>query len=300
MKSPVRIARIPALTVTLALALDLTFGAAAWAGPYSPASDVSGSTGVAAGSSSIVGWGTTVVNYTVGPVDISNPGGATANFGTPSNALNAADATLASPYSVFTLGDDPSITIGFAHPITNGTGTDFAVFENALPLSGVPNAYFLELAFVEVSSNGTDFFRFPSVSLTQTTTQVGGFGTLDPTNINNLAGKDIAGYGTAFDLQDLSGASPLLDITAITQVRIVDVVGSINPSYARYDSLGNIINDPWKTNFNTGGFDLDAIGVLHQIPEPKQTVLLLAGILGLAAFAKWQRLRYKKQGDFMP
>ena len=26
---------------------------------------------------------------------------------------------------------------------------------------------------------------------------------------------------------------------------------------------GNIINDPWPTPFNTCGFDLDAVGVMH-------------------------------------
>jgi hypothetical protein len=50
-------------------------------------------------------------------------------------------------------------------------------------------------------------------------------------------------------------------------VRIVDVVGSIDPAYARYDSQGNAINDLFPTPFNSGGFDLDAVGVIHQNQE---------------------------------
>ena len=33
------------------------------------------------------------------------------------------------------------------------------------------------------------------------------------------------------------------------------------------DSLGNWINDPWPTNFQTSGFDLDAVGVIHQASD---------------------------------
>jgi hypothetical protein len=40
-------------------------------------------------------------------------------------------------------------------------------------------------------------------------------------------------------------------------------VGCIQPAYATHDSNGNIVNDPWPTPFNTCGFDLDAVGVLH-------------------------------------
>ena len=54
-----------------------------------------------------------------------------------------------------------------------------------------------------------------------------------------------------------------LDINNITHVKIIDVIGSINQSYASYDSQGNIINDPFPTPYETGGFDLDAIGVIH-------------------------------------
>ena len=34
--------------------------------------------------------------------------------------------------------------------------------------------------------------------------------------------------------------------------------------YSRCDSQGHQINDPWPTNFPTGGFDLDAVGVINE------------------------------------
>lgn len=104
---------------------------------------------------------------------------------------------------------------------------------------------------------------FPAHSLTQTATQVGGFGSVDPTYIHNLAGKYKAFYGTPFDLSDLED-DPLLDKNNITHVKIIDVVGSIDPDYASYDAYANAINDPFPTPFYSAGFDLDAVGVINQ------------------------------------
>ena len=47
---------------------------------------------------------------------------------------------------------------------------------------------------------------------------------------------------------------------------VVGVVGSIDPLYASYDVNNHPINDPWPTPFSSGGFDIDASGVLHQNP----------------------------------
>ena len=46
-------------------------------------------------------------------------------------------------------------------------------------------------------------------------------------------------------------------------MRIVDVVGCIDPEYCTYDSQGHPVNDPWPTPFASSGFDLDAVGVIH-------------------------------------
>lgn len=64
-------------------------------------------------------------------------------------------------------------------------------------------------------------------------------------------------------MQELTGI-PQLNINSITHVKIIDVVGSINPTYGTHDKNNNIINDPWPTPFNSSGFDLDAIGVINQ------------------------------------
>ena len=66
-----------------------------------------------------------------------------------------------------------------------------------------------------------------------------------------------------FDLEELSSQSGL-DINKITHVKIIDVVGCIQANYATYDQYQNIINDPWNTPYPSGGFDLDAVGVIHQ------------------------------------
>lgn len=250
-----------------------------FAGPYAPAAGQVGTTAIAASDPSIVAWATIAGDLHRGPQQLGDPELGDATFGSAAEVLGPANATFITPTPVVSLGDGGWITLSFAQPITDGTGFDFAVFEN-----GITNN-FLELAFVEVSSDGVHFERFNSVSLTPTDTQVNGddlvgaFGSVDPTNVHNLAGKYRVGYGTPFDLSELSGREGL-NIASITHVRIVDVVGSINPTFATYDSLGNIINDPWPTPYDSSGFDLDAIGVIHQVPEPGSLLLLAVGLLG--------------------
>ncbi len=231
----------------------------ALAGPFAPQAGQPGSTAIAAADPRFVEWANSVVNLTRGPQNISNPNLGLASFGTPANALGPSDAATNSA-GVVSLGDGGQITLSFPQPICDGVGPDFAVFENGFASGGLA---FLELGFVEVSSDGTNFFRFPATSDTQTATQVASFGLLDATNLNNLAGKYVAGFGTPFDLSELAGVSPLLDVNDVRYVRIVDVVGSIDPLYATHDSVGNIVNDPWPTPTASSGFDLDAIGVIN-------------------------------------
>ena len=211
-----------------------------------------GSTAIYKDSSIFVGWASgSIINR--GYQDISNTPLGYASVGDSSMALGIAGSN-----GVVSLGDGGSAIITFQNHVTNGSGFDFAVFENSF------SDVFLELAFVEVSSDGINYVRFSPSSNTQTITQIGPFdNTGDATKINNLAGKYRAMYGTPFDLQELSG-NALLDINAITHIKIIDVVGSINPLYASYDISNNPINDPFPTAFASGGFDLDAVGVIHQ------------------------------------
>lgn len=217
---------------------------------YAPPAGQAGSTAIAKNSSAFIGWATGII-VVRGPQDIANPTGPLASSGNPNDALGGTST------GVVSLGDGGSATVTFASPIANGSGFDFAVFENGF------SDTFLELGFVEVSSDGINFFRFPSHSETQTTTQIGGFGAVDCRYINNLAGKYRANYGTPFDLSDLPD-NALLDKDNITHVKIIDAIGTINPLYASHDSYGNIINELYSTPYATGGFDLNAVGVINQ------------------------------------
>ncbi|MCX6265847.1 MAG: T9SS type A sorting domain-containing protein [Bacteroidetes bacterium] len=161
---------------------------------------------------------------------------------------------------VVSLGDQGSAILGFDVPITNRDGPDFAVFENSFGNS------FLELGFVEVSSDGLHYVRFPAVSLTQENIQVSTFDTIDATKIHNFAGKYKHAYGTPFDLADIRDSAGV-DINNIINIRIIDAIGCVQDSFATRDSQGHKVNDPWPTPFDTGGFDLDAIGVLHNTTE---------------------------------
>jgi hypothetical protein len=161
------------------------------------------------------------------------------------------------------LGDSGVVVVTFAKPIYDGPGADFAVFENGFINPANDSESYMELAFVEVSSDGTNYFRFPASSNTQINVQAGNTTYLNASNINNLAGKYIAMYGTPFDLQELAGIAGL-DINHITHIRIVDVIGSIFAN-ASHDFTGRVINDPYPTPFPSCGFDLDAVGVIHNI-----------------------------------
>lgn len=204
-------------------------------------------------------------------------------------------------YGFIGLDAPGSITVGFGvNYIYNGPGPDLAVFENGFGFGG-PTSLFAELAYVEVSSNGTDFARFPSVSLNTAPTQVSGtFQGYDMTNVYNLAGKHASNWGTPFDLSTLVTdplvTGGLLNLSAVRYVRLVDVVGSGtlldgsgNPiaGIAR-DSLGNPILDNWIT-FDSGGFDYlglptGAVGAINfAVPEPSSLLLgIWAFVYGIA------------------
>ena len=173
-----------------------------------------------------------------------------ATYGAESDVAGIADNVVVS------LGDGGIADILFNVPLADGNGFDFAVFEN--PLTDT----FLELAFVEISSDGIHFFRIPAYSLTDTLTQTAGFGATDPTKIHNLAGKYRALFGTPFDISEAPDTT-LLRKDSVTVVRLIDVVGSIDPIYASHDFENRIVNDPFPTPFESCGFDLDAVGVIN-------------------------------------
>ena len=144
------------------------------------------------------------------------------------------------------------IDLEFPYQVVDGPGPDFAVFENGFD-------GFMELAFVEVSSDGVTFARFPATSLTPSA--VAPYTAFDPTNLHNLAGKHHNNngecWGTPFDLHQLEG-TPGLDLQNVRYVRIVDIPGRGDFP----DAAGRPVYDPWPT-FGSGGFDLEAVGMIH-------------------------------------
>ncbi len=217
---------------------------------FAPPVGQAGTTAMHKDSSAFVDWANaSVVNR--GYQDISNTSLGYANVGDETMALGVAGAN-----GVVSLGDGGSAILQFNSPLKDGVGPDFAVFENSF------DDTFLELAFVEASSDGINFFRFPATSNSDTVTQTSGFGSTDATKINNLAGKYKALYGTPFDLADLPTAAAL-NPQAITHIKIIDVVGCLQNQYCTRDKDNHKVNDPWPTDFGSGGFDLDAVGIIH-------------------------------------
>lgn len=218
-------------------------------GPYAPAAGQSGATAIHRDSSIIMDW-CSFVSFEAGYLDIADK--AQGQVGT-ANTLNSegyADG------AVLSLGDSGITVLEFNQPIYDGPGPDFAIFENSF------SDTFLELAKVFVSSDGINFVEFPSHSNTPDTAGIGGFGSLNPSDLHNLAGKYRAQYGTPFDLSDISDS---MDINpgVVTHVKIIDCVGTDDELYATLDSYGNKIIDPYPTNFPSGGFDLDAVAAIN-------------------------------------
>jgi len=255
----------------LAAVFALCAASGARAGPYTEG-------GYAPGL--MAAWATAVVDFARGPIDIANPAGPLASFGTPGLTLGA---TTNDPLAVFSLGDGGDVTLFFASRIGDGPGDDFAVFENGFY---APGGFFGEFAFVEVSSNGADFARFPATCLRAT--QVAGGGVIDPSDYHNLAGKHPLNQGTGFDLAELAGhplvAAGKLDLSRVAYVRLVDVIGN----GSTFDAEARPIYDPYPTPFESGGFDADAVGVLH-VPEPNPIAALGAGGLAISGLARRRR-----------
>jgi len=257
------------------------------------------------------GWATEVASYAPAPdvgsswVDPLKALGPAAGDQTDIVSLGDLDA------SQIAQGTPPGrITIVFGDPcnpddpahIRDVNGYDFVVFENSFisiftnPIYGfVEGQVFGELGYVEVSTDGVNFVRFPSVSLTDG--PVGPFGTIDINNVYNLAGKHPNGYGvctgTPFDLRELANEPAVrdgtVDINNIVFVRIVDIPGTGDfndlavryidpnsfPAWQCYDA-NHRIYDPWLT-MDSSGVDLEAIGVLK--PQNYSADINLDGIV---------------------
>lgn len=277
------------------------------------------------------GWATGVASYlpsdVLGPYDqngIGRPPAFGADFGNPNSALGQVSGDN---FAIVSLGDlhmperaanvaPGSLTLTFDHPIYNGPGADFAAFENGFVSKystgngSVAGQMFAEFGFVEVSTDGTNFARFPSQYLNYPDASFDGqensrvrlngadkplvgtaYLTQDVSNVYNLVGKHAnaysASFGTPFNLDDLVDhplvLGGIVDLDAINYVKIVDIAGDGR----QLDSMDRPIFDAWVT-WGSGGLDFEALGVINQsviTPEPT----LLAGLLGLGTVVTRRR-----------
>ncbi|MCK5689716.1 hypothetical protein KAI87_10625, partial [Myxococcota bacterium] len=215
---------------------------------YEPAAEVKGSGAIANDDPRILRWATAWVE----PVEWGPE--ASEMWRKPEQTLGYAEG---SSVTVASLGQGGSIILSFDSLIADGPGPDFAVFENAYADT------FIELAFVEVSSDGENFLRFDSAYLG--TEPMDSYDHQETELIGALAGKYRAGFGTPFDLSLLRTKQAVLDgsvdLLAIRYVRVVDIVGDGQT----LDSFGKPIYDPWPT-MDSAGFDLDGVAVLNGLP----------------------------------
>lgn len=243
------------LSLSGLLMFTLTLPTALLYAQYPPQAPLPGHEGIAKDSPDIKAWADSCA-VERGWIDIADTSLGKVSSGT-------VEAPLGPPsIEALSLGDGGQATLSFSQAIINGPGPDFAVFENAFANPVNPAEAYLELAFVEVSSDGEHFVRFPAISGTQDTVQNDNFTYMDAALLHNLAGKYATGYGTPFDLEELKD-EPGLDVNNIRYIRIIDVVGSLDSTYASFDQDGRIINDPYPSPYPTGGFDITAIGVLN-------------------------------------
>lgn len=179
-------------------------------------------------------WANTVVAFEPGPEagfgDAELPG---IVLGPP-----AGGSPTAGSLDVLSLGVGGEITLSFDGPIVDGPGPDLIVFENVFFIGDSSGEAFVEPASVSVSEDGETWHVFPCVAhedgtwagcagLSPQATPAEDWQTpLDP----ELTGGD------AFDLADLG-------LSEVDYVRIQDLgLGGEAP---------------------TGGFDLDAVAVVH-------------------------------------
>jgi hypothetical protein len=227
-----------------------------YAQSFHPAPGTAGTNAISKDSSCFVAWasGGTIARGYINISDTTSTASGLnrASFGNLSKAFGPATGSTA---DVVSLGDSGIATLTFDQFILDGPGYDFAVFEN-----GFTDNY-MELAHVEVSSDGIHFFRFPSTSEIPLDVQTSNASYTDCRMVNNLAGKYRAGYGTPFDLSELPDDINL-NKYAVKFVRIIDAIGAIS-GHTTTDHSGHIINDPYPTAFESGGFDLEAIGIIN-------------------------------------
>ncbi|GJM22868.1 MAG: hypothetical protein DHS20C15_27830 [Planctomycetota bacterium] len=202
------------------------------------------------------------------------PNGVT--FGAPGDMLGpptGSGATQSSSH-VYSPGKGGSVILELGQPIYDGVGTDLVIYENPFTRLGTLSSNWVEAFYVEVSSDGATFARFPSEYLgpvgphqvspglddTAEYAWFRGLAGVSPVWANPGAGVDpfhiVEGGGDAFDLEELADHALVQSgdvvLDSINFVRLVDVAGGVD-----VDSNGTPIWDCGNPSFSAG--DIDAV-----------------------------------------
>lgn len=165
--------------------------------------------------------------------------------------------------------------------ITNGSGIDFVVFENAFKYISTPTKSFMEPVIVEVTQNDTtrttnqwcgfapDFSNTPETTYSREPGKWSNFGGITPIKYNQesnalsasaIFDQSQAG-GDGFDLDNLNDGDPVSpNCSGPVRTNIL----SNGFQYIRLQSAGNAINPDTGMNFvsDTGGGTPDIDGVM--------------------------------------
>jgi hypothetical protein len=290
------------LAIIMAAALGAT-GAAA--GPFPDYNQ-----GILSNDARIVGWATGWQDY-IHPDPSS--GGYCHNSAGQSDSID--NAILGAPTDftmngttdhVLALGHASSITVTFGGPIPSGAGWNFAVFENSfldnssalagrgggtnyvhdnngtnlVPVARGYNFVWTKLAFVDVSSDDTNWARFPATYfntdvLFQATVPDSPQHWLsqDATMISGLAGTTALQYGEPFSLSVLTNnpnvLSGAVQLNNIRYIRLTDVIGD----GSNLDQYGNPIYEPY--------YDGTQVPLLVAAPDSATDGFCLRGVATL-------------------
>lgn len=261
-------------------------------------------------AAAVVHWAATIVDYLPTNEVVSIDPFGNGPHDEPVHALGAADGVTVSlgdlNAAAIAEGQAPGmITVRFDGLLFDGPGSDLAIFENAGRFFDDYNHDFIyaELAFVEVSSDGVHFARFPATSLNVEHDPgatdpdfnqlhvpfARDFAGVNTTNLHHVAGIHPARTGTPFDLSSLSTnlfvEQGVVDLDRIAFVRLVDIPG--DGSFL--DNAGTPIYDAWPTIYS-GGFDLDAVAAIHFVPEPTTAALLALALFSCRLLARSETL----------
>lgn len=271
--------------------------------------------GILSNDARIVGWATSWQDH-VQPDPLS--GGFCHNNSNQTDSIDHAvlgaptDFTLnGTTKHILALGRGGSITLTFGRPVPRQSGWNFAVFNNAflstapdlvdrgggtnyvhdnsgtnlVPVARGYNFVWCKPAFVDASSDATNWARFP---VTYWNTDVlfqasvpdspDHWLSQDATMIDGLAGRAVLQYGTAFSLSTLTNTpqvmSGLVDLSNIRYIRLTDVIGDGSTT----DQFGNVIYSPYydgtqlpaliaTLDSSTDGFCLRGVAIL-ETPTP--------------------------------